>query len=107
MTSYGELKTTKRNVLPTPHLCLYSQQNFQQDVGHSLDLGQKQSGIPLTKKDQEGKWDRVAELIKFGESGHPVFQATSPLCRGTLRSIGGGKLSKHFYACGDTIETFA
>ena len=53
MTSYGELKTMKRNVLLIPHLCLYSQKDFQQDVGHSSGLGQKQSGIPLTKKDQE------------------------------------------------------
>ena len=54
-----------------------------------------------------GKWDRVAELmmIKFGESGHPVFRATSPLSRGTLKSKGGGKLSIHFCADGDTIET--
>ena len=30
-----------------------------------------------------GEWDRVAELMmmKFGESGHPVFRATSPLSR--------------------------
>ena len=43
----------------------------------------------------EGEWDRVAELmmIKFRESGHPVFRATSPLSRGTLKSKGGGKLS--------------
>ena len=41
--------------------------------------------------------------IKFGESGHPVFRATSPLSRGTLKSKGGGKL--HFCADGDTIET--
>ena len=26
---------------------------FQQDVGHSSDLGQRQSGIQLTKKGQE------------------------------------------------------
>ena len=54
-----------------------------------------------------GEWDRVAELmmIKFGESGHPVFRATSPLSRGTLKSKGGGKLSIHFCADGDTIET--
>ena len=26
---------------------------IQQDVGHSSDTGQKQSGTPLTKKDQE------------------------------------------------------
>ena len=55
----------------------------------------------------QGEWDRVAELmmIKFGESGHPVFRATSPLSRGTLKSKGGGKLSIHFCADGDTIET--
>ena len=44
-------------------------------------------------------------MVKFGESGHPVFRATSPLSRGTLKSRGGGKLSIHFCADGDTIET--
>ena len=42
---------------------------------------------------------------KFGESGHPVFRATSPLSRGTLKSKGGGQLSIHFCADGDTVET--
>ena len=44
-------------------------------------------------------------MIKFRESGHPVFRATSPFSRGTLRSQGGGKLSTHFCADGETIET--
>ena len=44
-------------------------------------------------------------MIKFGESGHPVFRATSPLSRGMLKSKGGGKLSVHFCVDGDTIET--
>ena len=54
----------------------------------------------------QGVWDRVAELmmIKFGESGHPVFRATSPLSRGTLKSKGSGILSIHFCADGGTIE---
>ena len=54
-----------------------------------------------------GKWDRVAELmmVRFGESGHPVFRATSPFSRGTLKSKGGRKLFIHFSADGDTIET--
>ena len=54
-----------------------------------------------------GEWDRVAELmmIKFRESGHPVFRATSSLSRGTLKSKGGGKLSIHFCADGVTIES--
>ena len=44
-------------------------------------------------------------MIKFGESGHPVFRATSPFSRGTLKSKDGGQLSIHFCADGDTIET--
>ena len=44
-------------------------------------------------------------MIRFIESGHPVFLATSPLSRGTLKSKGGGKLSIHFCADGETIET--
>ena len=44
-------------------------------------------------------------MIKFGENGHPVFRVTSPLSRGTLKSKGVGKLSIHFCADGDTIET--
>ena len=98
MTSCGDIKTMKRNVLPTPHLWLYLQKDFQQDIGHASDLDQKQSGILI---------NTVAELImiKLGESGHPVFRATGPLSRGTLKSKGGGKLSIHFCADGDTIET--
>ena len=53
MTSCGEIETTTRNVLLIPHFCLYSHKDFHQDVGHSSGLGQKQSGTPLTKKDQE------------------------------------------------------
>ena len=54
-----------------------------------------------------GEWDRVAELmmIKFGESGHPVFRAKSLLSRGTLKSNGRGQLSIHYCADEDTIET--
>ena len=43
--------------------------------------------------------------MEFSESGHPVFCATSPLSRGTLKSKGGGKLSVHFCADQGTIET--
>ena len=44
-------------------------------------------------------------MIKLEESGHPVFRATSPLSRGTLKSKGGGQLLTHFCADDDTIET--
>ena len=41
---------------------------------------------------------KVPELmiIKFRECGHPVFRATSPLSRGTLKSKGDGKFQ---YTC--------
>ena len=53
------------------------------------------------------EWDRVADLmmLKFGESGHPVFRSTSPPSRGVLKSKGGGKLSLHFCVDEGTIET--
>ena len=43
-------------------------------------------------------------IIKFGESGHPVFRATSPLSRNAQKQR-SGKLFTHFCADGDTIET--
>ena len=107
MTSYGEIKSMKRNVLLIPHLCLYSQKIFQAGRWSFLGLGSETKWYSTKKERPGGKWDRVAELkmIKFGESGHPVFRATSPFSRGTLKSKRGGKLSLHFSADGDTIET--
>ena len=51
--------------------------------------------------------DNIAEqmLLEFAESGHLVFRATTPLSRGILRSKGRGKLSIHFAADQDTIDT--
>ena len=55
----------------------------------------------------QGAWDNIAEkmLLKFAESGHPVFRATTPLSRGALKSKGRGKLSIHFAAHQDTVDT--
>ena len=55
----------------------------------------------------QGAWDNIAEkmLLEFAESGHPVFRATTPLSRGTLKSKERGKLSIHFAADQDTIDT--
>ena len=55
----------------------------------------------------QGAWDHIAEdmLLEFAESGHPIFRATTPLSRGILKSKGRGKLSIHFAADGDTIDT--
>ena len=54
-----------------------------------------------------GAWDHIAEemLLEFAESGHRTFRATTPLPRCILKSKGRGKLSVHFAADVDTIDT--
>ena len=55
----------------------------------------------------QGAWDHIAEemLLKFAESGHPIFRSTTPLSRGKLKSKGKGKVSIHFSADQDTVDT--
>ena len=55
----------------------------------------------------QGARDHIAEdmLLEFAESGHPMFRATTPLSRGQLKSKGRGKLSFHFTADQDTVDT--
>ena len=72
-----------------------------------LGTGSENKWYSTHENKPQGEWDRVAELmmLKFGESRHPVFRSTSPLSRELLKSKGGGKLSIHFCADEDTIET--
>ena len=44
-------------------------------------------------------------LLEFAESGCPIFCASTPFSRGQLKSEGHGKLSIHFAAVQETIET--
>ena len=44
-------------------------------------------------------------LLEFAESGHPIVCATSPLSRGKLKSKGHEKMSMHYCADLETIET--
>ena len=55
----------------------------------------------------QGIWDNLAEkmLLEFAESGCPIFRATTQLSRGQLKCEGHGKLSIHFAAVQETIET--
>ena len=55
----------------------------------------------------QGAWDNIAKemLLEFAESGHPIFRATTSLSRGQLKSKGRGKLSIHFTADQDTVDT--
>ena len=105
-TSHGDLRTMDRNAMLTPTSFLSMQEDFHQEDGHSSDLDQKRSGILLISEE----WDRVAELmmIKFRESGHPVFRATSPLSRGTLKKQRRWKIiNTHLCRLGNDWNSFS
>ena len=74
--------------------------------GLSFDQVPEKKWYP-SEKSPQGAWDSVAEdmLLKFAESGHPIFRSTTPLSRGKLKSKGKGKVSIHFSADQDTVDT--
>ena len=61
----------------------------------------------MEENSPQGIWDHIAEkmLVEFAESGCPIFRATTPLSRCKLRCKEHGKLSIHFAADQETIET--
>ena len=69
--------------------------------------GSEKKWYSMKEDNPQGIWDNIAEkmLLEFAESGCPIFRATTPLSRGQLRSKGHGKLSTHFGATQETIET--
>ena len=72
-----------------------------------LGPGSEKKWYLFREDSPQGEWDKIAEkmMLTFAESGHPVLRATSPVSRGVLKSKGVGKMSIHFCADGDTIET--
>ena len=70
--------------------------------------GSEKKWYCIREDSPQGEWDNIAErmLSEFAESGHPIFRATSPLSRGRVKSKGHGKLSIHYCADLETIETF-
>ena len=69
--------------------------------------GSEKKWYSMEENSPQGIWDHIAEkmLVEFAESGCPIFRATTPLSRGKLKSKGHGKLSLHFAADQERIET--
>ena len=66
--------------------------------------GSENKWYSMEEKSPQGIWDHIAEkmLLKFAESGS---RATTPFSRCQLKSKGYGKLTIHFAADHQTIET--
>ena len=69
--------------------------------------GSEKKWYSMEDNSSQGIWNHIAEkmLLEFAESGCPIFRATTPLSRGQLKSKGHGKLSIHYAADQETIET--
>ena len=72
-----------------------------------LGPGSEKKWYCISEDSPQGEWDNMAErmLLEFAESGCPIFRAPRPLSRGRLKSKGHGKLSIHYAADLETIET--
>ena len=66
----------------------------------------KRSGI-LPRTSPQGAWDNIAEqmLLEFAKSGLPIFRATTHCPSVSPKAKGEKKLSIHFTADQDTIDT--
>ena len=98
-TSHGDQKTMKKKASLMLDSFLFLRKDLEQDNGHFSVLVQRKSGILSVQTVHK------VNGTEWRESGHPVFRATSPLSRGHLKSKGHGKLSIHYCADGETIET--
>ena len=105
-TSHGDLKTMKKCESSAQLVSLHAKR-FGAGQWSFFGPGSEKKWCSIGEDSPQGEWDRIAEqmMLTFAESGHPIFRSTSPLSRGTLKSKGGGKLSKHFCADEGTIET--
>ena len=75
--------------------------------GSFIGPGSEKKWYCMEEDSPQGIWDHIAEkmLLEFAESGCPIFRATTPLSNCKLKSKGQGKLSIHFAADQETIET--
>ena len=88
------------------HLMVISTKKILRQILDSSSLSTHQD-LELRAESPQGEWVNMVErmMLTLAESGHPVFRATSPLSRGQPESKGGGKMSIHYCADGEIVET--
>ena len=98
----------KKNASLMPMSFLFLQKRFETGQWSFIGPGSEKKWSSISEDGPQGEWDNMAErmMLKFAESGHPIFRATSPLSRGRLKSKGHGKLSMRHCADLETIDFF-
>ena len=100
-------RDNKQEFLANARLVSLYARKFGKGQWSFIGPGSEKKWYSMKEDSPQGIWDKLAEkmLIEFAESGCPIFHATTPLSRGQLKSKGHGKLSIHFAAVQETIET--
>ena len=100
-------KDNEEECLETAQLVSLFVKRFGTGQWSFLGPGSERKWYSISEDSPQGEWDTMAEkmMLEFGESGHPVFRATSQWSRGQLKSKGGGTLSIHYCADLERITT--
>ena len=111
MTMFNDIncgsKDNEQECLANAKLVSLYARRFGKGQWSFIGPGSEKKWYCISEDSPQGEWDNMAErmLLEFAESGCPIFRVTSPLSRGRLRSKGHGKLSIHYAADLETIET--
>ena len=107
MTSPVTTKDNEQEFLANAKVVSLYARNFGTGQWSFIGPGSEKKWYSIKEDNPQGICDNIAEkmLVEFAESGCPIFRATTPLSRDQLRSKGHGKLSIHFAATQETIET--
>ena len=100
-------KDNEKECLANAKLVSLYAKRFGKGQWSFIGPGSEKKWYCISEDSPQGVWENMAErlLLEFAESASPIFRATSPLSRGRLESKGHGKLSIHYAADLETIET--
>ena len=101
-------KDNEKECLANAKLVSLYAKRFGKGQWSFIGPGSEKKWYCISEDSPQGVWDNMAErmLLEFAESGCPIFRAASPSFRGRLKSKGHEKLSIHYAADLETIDTF-
>ena len=105
-TSCGTKDNEEESLANAKLASLYARR-FGKGQWSFIGPGFEKKWYSIKEDSPQGILNKIAErmLLEFAESGCPIFRATTPLSGGQLKSKGHGKLSIHYAADQETIET--
>ena len=105
-TSCGT-KDNEKECLANAKLVSLFAKSFGKGQRSFIGPGSEKKWYCISEDSPRGVWNNMAEqmLLELAEGGCPIFRATTPLSRGQLKSKSHGKLSIHYAADLESIET--